>query len=436
MEVVRVLIAIFALGILVMVHELGHFSFAKLFKVKVKEFWIFVGPKLFGWKGKETEYSVRLLPIGGMVMMEDEEEDEEADVKSDEVDKSNSVAFNSVSAWKRALIIIAGPAFNVIIAMILLVVVTLSQGYVSTEMDIVDESSPAYVAGIRTGDKLKEVDGVGVHTVMDYSLVISTRDAGTTEYVVERNGEEMTFQVEPGQVYQIGVMMNQEDDGTVSLKISELVEGAPAQTAGLVAGDVITKVNGKQVDNFEFFSGIIDSNQDRPLAIEVDRNGEKLTFNVTPALVASQYTGVYFKEGSKNFFDVVGYSAKYCVSTVKSTAYSIKWLFTGRVGVQDMAGPVGIVTTMSDAMDSGDTAGQSFLNLLYMIAFISLSIGIFNLIPFPGLDGSKILIIIGESILRRKMKPSTENIISLVGMGILLVLMVVFTFNDISRLFG
>lgn len=436
MEVVRVLIAIFSLGILVMVHEFGHFSFAKMFKVTVKEFWIFVGPKLFGWKSKETEYSVRLLPLGGAVMMEDEEPDDTDDIDVDDTAEKKSVAFNSVSAWKRALIIIAGPAFNVIIAMILLVSVTMAQGYVSTNINIVDESSPAYVAGIRSGDELKFVDGIGVQTVMDYSLVIGTRDDGASEYVVERDSEELKFMVEPQKEYQIGVVMTLNDDQTVGMIIDNLSKGAPAEKAGLRSGDEIVKANGKTIREFEEFSNIIQTSGENPIKLTVRREGKLMDFELTPKLVATQYTGVYFHEGSKNLFDVVGYSVKYCISTIKSTAYSIRWLFTGRVGVQDMAGPVGIVSTMSKAISAGETASQSLLNLLYMIAFISLSLGIFNLIPFPGLDGSKILIIIGEAILGRKMKPSTENIISLIGMGLLLVLMVVFTFNDIARLIG
>ena len=419
MGILRVLIALLVLGLLIMVHEFGHFSIASLFKVDVKEFWIFIGPKIFSWKGKKTTYSFRLLPLGGLVMMDDD-------------------SLNEKAWWKRALIIIAGPVFNGLIAMIMVVILTFCQGYSSNYLDIQDEQSPAYAAGLRTGDKLVEANGFGVSNTMDYSIAQYISHEEGMDYVVERGDDEITVHVDPETIKNniIGVVMKSGGDDNVSLTIDSVNDDSPAQKAGLQGGDKIIAVNGKNISSFSRFKDILAQNGEAELNLTIRREEKEISVKVTPTVMEGKYVGIGFMEGEKSLGAVTSYSAGYCYSIIKSTFYSLKWLFTGDVGVKDMSGPVGMVATMSDVMSQGDTVNEVIMYLLYLAAMISLSLGAFNMIPFPGLDGSKFLIIIVETIFRRKLKPSVENIISLIGMGLLLLMMVVFTFNDVMKLFS
>ena len=245
MGILRVLIALLVLGLLIMVHEFGHFSIARLFKVDVKEFWIFIGPKIFSWKGKKTTYSFRLLPLGGLVMMDDD-------------------SLNEKAWWKRALIIIAGPVFNGLIAMIMVVILTFCQGYSSNYLDIQDEQSPAYAAGLRTGDKLVEANGFGVSNTMDYSIAQYISHEEGMDYVVERGDDEITVHVDPETIKNniIGVVMKSGGDDNVSLTIDSVNDDSPAQKAGLQGGDKIIAVNGKNISSFSRFKDILASHGD------------------------------------------------------------------------------------------------------------------------------------------------------------------------------
>lgn len=337
------------LGAIILVHEFGHFIFSKLFKVYVYEFSLGMGPKLLHYKkkGGETEYCLRLIPIGGFVSLAGEDADDNSKIADDRKLYNKPV-------WQRFIIMVAGATFNFIFAFVVLFIMALIYGSTSTKPIIatVSEGYPAYEAGIEVGDRVLSIDGERTSSWSEVQLYISMSE-----------GKEMEF-------------------------------------------------------------------------ILKDQDGDKRTVMITPDVVENE-------DGTKNYIVGIGLdntkktgfgnSIKYATETTgylfRLMFITLKQLFTGEVGVGDLSGPVGIYGVVSDQ------AKQGFNSLMYLTAYLSVNVGVINLIPFPAFDGGRVLFLIIEKIRRKPVKAKTEALVNSIGFIILILLMIVVTFNDILRLF-
>lgn len=343
---------IFILGVIVLVHEFGHYLFAKIFKVYVYEFSIGMGKRLWYYKkkGGETEYSIRLIPLGGYCSLAGEEVDE-ADAKK--IPKNRRLQDKKV--WQRFLIMFAGAGFNFVLAFVLLFVSALIFGSVTTKpvLGSVPEGLPAYEAGLRVGDTILEVDGDKVSAWDDVMWDVQMSDGSTLTFVVEDvDGNEKTVNVTPDK--------EETEDGTVTYKFGLGLDTTPQYGLGV---------------SFQY---------------------------------AINKTGSLFR---------------IMFETLKS-------LFTGQVGVTDLSGPVGIYSVV----DSQAKAGVD--SILYLIAFLSLNVGVINLIPLPAFDGGRILFLIIEKIKGSPVSSKVENTIHNIGFLLLIGLMILVTFSDIFKLFN
>lgn len=340
---------ILILGAIILVHEFGHFIFSKLFGVYVYEFSLGMGPKLLHYKKKkgETEYCLRLIPIGGFVSLAGEDAD-----NNDKIPEDRKLYNKPV--WQRFIIMVAGATMNFVFAFVVLFIMALIYGGASMKPVIatVSEEYPAYKAGVEVGDRVISIDGERTYSWSEVQLYISMS-----------KGNEMEF-----------VLKNPE--------------------------------------------------------------GEKRTVMITPEVVEDS-------EGNKNYLVGIGLdntkktglgnAIKY---TVETTGYlfrlmfiTLKQLFTGGVGVSDLSGPVGIYTVVSEE------AKQGFESLMYLTAYLSVNVGVINLLPFPAFDGGRVLFLIIEKIRRKPVKAKTEAIVNTIGFGLLLLLMIVVTIGDIIKLF-
>ena len=337
------------LGVIILVHEFGHFIFAKWAGVYVYEFSIGMGPKLWSRKGKngETEYSIRAIPLGGFVRLAGEEVDDDKKIKKDR-------KLYNKSFIQRFLIMFAGAMNNFILCFVLLFISALIFGSVSLKpvVSSVNEDYPAYEAGIKKGDTIISIDGSNVSSWNEVQLLIQTTKGEKLDIVVEGvDGKERNISLTPEKV--------ENEDGTTSYIVGVGMGG-----------------------NVE-----------------------------------------------KGF----GVSLKYAVETTgslfKLMIVTVKELFTGGVAVKDLSGPVGIYTVV------GEQASQGIQSILYLIAFLSINVGVINLIPFPAFDGGRILFLIIEKILRKPIPTKVENTVNNIGFLLLMALMIYVTFNDILRLF-
>jgi len=426
----NLLIAFIAFDLIVIIHELGHFIAAKLSGIKVIEFSLFMGPKLFGFKRGGTNYSLRLIPILAYVKMEGEEE----------VSDSEG-AYNKKPLYIRAIVALAGPFANLLTAFIIMLIVFSISGYSTMQIKTVDPDSPAAAAGIQPGDVIRSYDGKSLYQPIDLVQFVYVYKGRHSEIVLVRGNQTITSSIDPkfisGQTKYLFGFTVKAADGTDSNVINEIYPGMPAEKAGIVKGDRIIGLNGVQIAGKKDIDAFMSQNQQKAVNVKIVRNNQIIILNVTPQpekVEDQYYVGVDFNSEHGSVFSIIDYSLKFTFSTVRSVVYSLFWLITGRVSVSQMMGPIGIVSTISSVAQQSPTFALMILNLLNITAFISIALGATNLIPFPALDGSKLVLIAVEAIRKKPLSPEKESYISMVGFFLLIILAVFTFYNDIMRL--
>lgn len=423
-----ILLAIVALSFLIIIHELGHFLVAKAFKVKVNEFSLFMGPKLFSFQKGETMYSLRLIPLGGYVKMEGEEEASDDDR-----------AFNKKPVGVRAAIIAAGPIMNILIAIIFAFLIMSQSGFYSTQVKTVAPNSAAEKAGIEVGDKLVKYNGKRIFQTNDLEIFAYPLTNESINLQVERNGEMKTFHFTPQR--QNGFMLGftpKAAEGSESNVVSNVSDKSPSMEAGLKDGDRIIKLNGTDVGSRQDIAKVLDQIGQNNVTITVIREGNQLDLKQVVPIVRKnpEYyaIGVDFEHVKGGILGTFVQSVNYNISISRSIYYSIGWLFTGTVPASELMGPVGITTTINDVVAQSPSFMDKVLNLLSFTAMISINLGLVNLIPFPALDGSKLVILLVEGIRKKPLNPEKEALITMIGFVLLFILMIYATFNDILRI--
>lgn len=342
-----IILAIILFSVIIIFHELGHFTLAKLNGIRVDEFSLGLGPTLIGKQIGGTKFSLKLLPFGGACMMGE-----------DDADDMSEGSFNSKSVWARISVIAAGPVFNFIMAFIFSVILVACIGYDRPVIESVDEGYSAMEEGIQAGDVITGMNGKSIHLwkeVTLFTLINSDLDEITVNY--ERDGEEYTAVVEPR----------------------------------MLEGDSYAR-----------------------LGIRTRGENEEAGF-----LKSIQYGA---------------YTLKYWVDY---TFDSLKMLVSGKVGINQLSGPVGIVNVVSDTVKEAAPAGGFvvLLNLMNFAILLSANLGVLNLLPLPALDGGRLVFLLIEAVRKKRVPPEKEGMVHFAGLMLLMLLMVVVMFNDIRGLF-
>ena len=355
MTILYVLLAILMLGILVMIHEGGHFLAARLMKIEVTEFAMGFGPKLLSWKSRkyDTKFSLRAIPFGGYCAFIGDETDQE--------NVDNPAAFARQNIWKRMFTIFMGPAMNMILALIL---------------------------------------AVGLYLCIPFPTGVDTF-------------------------------------------ISEVTADSPAAQAGLQANDVISEINGidMQDGTTDTLTGTISAwkDGDEPLHLKVLRNGEEIFMDLNPAWDETEgrmrlgivISGKYRQETCHlTLGEAVTAGWEMCKEASVAILNALKDLVTTGTGLDQTAGPVGVISLVTEQTKQGGLPVY-----VQLMVFISINLGLMNLLPFPGLDGSRLVFGLIEAIRRKPLPEKVENTIYLVGMVILFGLLIFFTFKDVIGLF-
>lgn len=327
------LFTILVFGIVIAIHEFGHFIVAKLAGVKVHEFALGMGPRLIHITKGETEYSLRLLPIGGYVKMEGEDEDSD-----------DERSFGKQPGWIKIAIVAAGAFMNFVLAILVFTIYSYSAGTPTTIIDSVVADMPAEKAGILSGDKIKSINGEEIYDWQGVTESISSSSKDKINVTVLRNGVEKTYTIKP---------INDIEENRVMIGIQPTFEKS--------------------------FSSAI-------------------------------------KGGFNNF-----------TIAVKMMFEFIGQLFKGNVNKDDVSGPVGIVYAV------GQVSKQGLMSVLFFTGLISINLGVFNLLPIPALDGSRIVFLIIELLRGKPVDPNKEGFVHMVGFVLLILLMIVVAYNDIMK---
>lgn len=346
------LLTLLTFGVIITLHECGHFIFAKLFGVRVNEFSFGMGPRLVGWQGKETEYSIRLLPIGGYVAMEGEDgmEDEEG-----RPIPPDGRAFCEKPAWQRFIILFAGAAMNIVLGFFILLAL-------ASQMDLLGTN---VVAKVEEGTAVSEY-------LQPFDRIVKVNGYSTPNY------NDVVFQ------------MIRDQDGVMDLEVIRYGDAEGLQ----------------------------------------QKSGQRVGLSQVPFTMENetiQLDFVFYGE-ENNPLRTVSYAAGWTSSVVKQVWYSLMDILTGRFGLKDLSGPVGTAAVI------GEASSQGLQTLLLMVAFITINIGVFNLLPIPALDGGRLFFLLIEIIRRKPIPARYEAYVHGAGLVLLLGLIAVVTFNDIAKL--
>ncbi len=335
----QIIIALLVLDLLIVIHELGHYIAARIFKIKVDEFAIGMGPKIIKIKGRHNLFSLRAFPIGGMVAMEGEDED-----------SADPDAFCNKKAWKRFIVIIAGALMNLILGLILTSILVLGEKALpSRTIDKFFDNAVSASSGLLEGDELLNIDGTNISIYSDAVYAIMRNQTGNATVTVRRNG---------GKIILNDVRFETEEVGKTTVSIRDF----------------------------------------------------------------------YFTVEPKTFGNIVKHSFYGTVSLVKVVYQSLYDIARGKYSASEVSGPVGTVEVI------GEAASQGLGSLIYLAAFITVNLGVFNLLPLPALDGGRLIFILIEMIGRKPVPKKYESMIHFIGFALLILLIILVTFNDIKSL--
>ncbi|MGB7554338.1 MAG: RIP metalloprotease RseP [Candidatus Korobacteraceae bacterium] len=421
------------LGIMILVHEFGHYAAAKWFGVRVDVFSIGFGKRLTGFRRGGTDYRISALPLGGYVKMAGENPLESRSGAPDE--------FMSHPRWQRFVIAIAGPAMNIILAVVLLTGVFMVHYELPAYLDQpavvgwVLENSPAAKAGVEQGDRIVRIDGTQNPTWEDVLLKVAITSKGPVDVAIQRGNEILEKQIQPD-------MEGSDQYGTVGwlpdepITVTYLEADMPAAKAGLKVGDEIVAVNGTAMRSMYSVKHYVQANRDKPMDVTAVRNGQSLNFEVTPVQTESNGQKVFrLGFGSELVHvDKLPFAKALNRSLEENKRYSllivdlVGKLVQHKASIKQMEGPIGI------ARASGDAARQpGWTPLLSLMAMISLNLGIFNLLPIPILDGGIILLLIIEGLLRREISIRIKERIYQTAFVFLILFAVVVIYNDLMK---
>ena len=417
-----ILYFILILGTTVFVHELGHFMFAKKYGVYVYEFSIGMGPKILKFKRKndETDYSIRLLPIGGFVQMAGEELEVDDDVPEEK-------RLTSKTAFQRFMIMFAGVMMNFITAFILLFFIGLFNT-VSLNNVYISNSS---IDKLQDDDKIVAINGNFVNNYDKLALEMTLVGSKDFKMTLEKdNGKRYDVKINPVEVGESGLIFGKDYGFTVdNLNIES------SDIKGLKNGSTITHINNKEIDSYLTLLNELDWVEDEFDLTVVDTDDEEKTFEIEVKEkendISQGYSYGFFLKGNeeKGLIAAIKYSFVKFFSTLEQMIFTVFYLITGKISLSMMSGPVGIFNIVDAYSKTGIT------NIISLLSLICINVGFINLIPFPAFDGGHILFIIIEKIKGSRVNPKVENTIHMIGFILLMILMVLITYNDIIKLF-
>ena len=407
---------IFLLGFLIMIHEGGHFLVAKACKVKVKEFSIGFGPKIFSKQGKETKYTLRLIPFGGYVDMLGEAEREKAEG-----------SFSEASVIKRLAIVVAGATVNIIFGIIVyFTLMTFSGENAST---IIKDFAPEYaqnLVALQIGDEILTINNEKIHLKSDIDKVISECEGKEIKVKVKRNNEIIDVNVLPSAIVtkSLGLYFSASTDEP---KIKYIENGFEAEAAGIEINDIVTKIDNKEIKTYKDVSLAVQESINEKIKLEVNRNGKKINFDITPGSYTNYVLGVYLEPAEDTFINTLYYSYWKTVYFMGDILENVKMIFTGKVNMNQMVGPIGISEMVVET--------NGIYDFMYLMSLISLSLGVTNLLPIPALDGGRIVILLIEGIRRKPLKEEIEIQIQMIGFTLLILFSLYVSYKDILRIF-
>lgn len=420
---------VFALGVIVFVHELGHYVVAKAFGVRILTFSLGFGRKLWGFRRGDTEYRVSWIPLGGYVNFAGHDPGERSHDPREYLNRPR---------WQRVLILLAGPFANVLLAVVLVAAVFMT-GFAARDADevpavvgMVEEGSPGAAAGLEAGDRVLTVEGRQVGNWQDLMFAILT----SPEKPLRMEYERLESPGEPGTVASTVLRptrIPRERVGEAGVHplvmIGEVVPGSAAEEAGIQVGDAVLAIEGHGIRSFAGLRDQVVNRPGEPLELEILRGRERIQLTVVPrpdrqgAMIG---VGQPFRRYS--FGEAVVESVRFNADLTVQILFLVEKIFERRISLRaSLGGPIEIAAV------SGAAARRGFRDLLLFMSFISINLFIFNLFPIPILDGGQIMVLLVEGTLRRDLSVRIKERITQVGLVMIVMLMAMALYFDLSK---
>jgi regulator of sigma E protease len=443
---VTVIELLIVLGIMVLVHEFGHFIVAKWCGVRVETFSIGMGKRLFGFRRGDTDYRISLLPIGGYVKMTGD--------APGEAPSGDPGEFNAHSRWHRFLIVIAGPVANFILALFIMTVVSMFHHEIDDYLsgpavnDYTIQGTLAQRAGIAPGDRIVHYAGVenpdwdaieyqsmlNLNRTIPFSYVHDGKRIDTTVKVAATESEASSGDV-ASLLQHLGLVPRAQN---MPVKVLEVMPNMPAARAGIKTGDQIKSIDGIEVHSVPMLLAYMQDQKGKPAKVAIVRNGETQVLSVTPEQTAGDDSkgyrlGFSYLPPPMHFDRLpIGAALAESASTNLKSAVMIRDVLKGmaerRVSPKQVSGPIGM------GIQVGIAARESIWTLLRLMAMISINLGIFNLLPIPILDGGMILFLAIEALMRRDINQQWKERVYQVAFVCLIVFAAMVIFNDVTKL--
>jgi len=418
---------VFALGVIIFVHEGGHLLVAKAFDVRVLAFSLGFGKRLFGFKRGETDYRVSLVPLGGYVRLGGENPDEVSDDPREFLNKPR---------WQRILVYLAGPAMNVVLSIAIMAVlfsagtsVSIDPGSLDPVVGAVVDGSPAAAVGLEPGDRIVSIGGDAVDDWQDVNMAIVVAPGKPVAIAYQRDGKDLSATVVPEKVAPYGYG----DAGLLPEVLPRFVQvlpDEPAAAAGFEAGDEIVSVDGRRVADQTEFVEYLQAHPAQQVKVTVRRGGHEQVIPVTTKDV----------DGQGKIGAMIGYYVEYSPGEAVLESVRFNWNIAvstleilGKIVTRQVSAKTAVSGPIDIASMSGAAARTGFKPLFYLMAVISLSIAIFNLLPIPLLDGGQTTILLIESVRGRDLSLALKERIQQFGFLVIIVLMAAVIVMDITK---
>jgi len=435
------------LGVLVAFHEFGHFLMARWIGVRVLKFSLGFGPKLVGRQIGETEYLVSAVPLGGYVKLFGEED---SDATSPEEQRRS---FSHQNLWSKVLIVFGGPGFNFLLAY-LIFAAWLATGAplfvpsfkdLTPDVEAMKSGSPADISGMKPGDRVLRVNEKDISTRTELFDAVAKSNGKPLTLDVRRGTQVKTLVVTPAATT---VQEDGKDVTVYALGIEEMapvitavMNGSPAMAAGFKEDDRVVAIEGQPIHTWSQMTGIVKESPNRPLKIDVNRDGQIVALTVTPALEKVSVNGKTAEIGkigvsgpgrslirASNPLTAVWYGLEATWGWTELTAVGIYKMIAGEISSKNIGGPLTIASI------SGEAGAQGMASVVFLIAILSINLGVLNLLPIPILDGGHLLFFAIEAVMRKPLADRQRELAQQAGLLLLVCIMVFAFWNDIERL--
>jgi len=460
--VIQILIGLAGLGLMVFIHELGHFFAARALGIEVEAFALGWGPTLLKYKGKRTEYRLAAFPLGGYCKMKGEQDMADALQNKKEVLEASSGSFFAAKPWRRIIVVAAGPLVNLVFALIVMTLVWfIGFSYTSTDnrivlpsdyhsqsgpsdptMPVLDTTaSPAALAGLKSGDRIVAINGSPTESFRDIQMGIAVAAKQKVTLSIDRDGTNFETSLEP-------LLDTQTGAGRIGIRqwiepVVEKVSGGAA-SGGILPGDRILSVGGTPIVHIMDLESAVAASRGA-VEVVVDRQGTTQKLNIFPDYTKDslpnldiQFKGKTFHSPRLNLFQAAARGTKEAVDAIVLTARSIGLLFQGLDPTKAVSGPIRITYYVGEVATQGFSISfsEGIRSFFHFLSLISIALFFGNLLPIPALDGGQIVLFIWETISRRPLRPKLVQRYQIVGVVLVFGMLLLAISGDILFMFG